>query len=112
MCVSCQIGGRELEENLQAVPRNYRATPHSTMGFAPATLFLKRAVRNKLPQSTSADKSAEIVQKRDVEQKCEMKCHADRKSKTKPCDLDLGESVILKSHSMRRKLIIRMNPTQ
>ena len=76
---------------MQAFLRNYRTTPHSTTGVAPSTLFLKRDVRNKLPQSTCADTVAEIVRKRDVEQKWKMKYHADRKRYVKPCDLEVGE---------------------
>ena len=57
---------------------------------------MKRAVRNKLPQSTCADPVAEIVRKRDVEQKWKMKYHADRKRYVKPCDLEVGEPVLVK----------------
>ena len=81
---------------MQSFLRNYRTTPHSTTGVAPATLFLKRAVRNKLPQSTCADPVAEIVRKSDVEQKWKMKYHADRNRYVKPCDLDVGEPVLVK----------------
>ena len=47
--------GKNWRKEMQAFLRNYRTTPHSTTGVAPATLFLKRAVRIKLPQSTCAD---------------------------------------------------------
>ena len=88
--------GKNWRKEMQAFLRNYRTTPHSTTGVAPSTLFLKRAVRNKLPQSTSADPVAEIVRKRDVEQKWKMKYHADRKRYVKPCDLEVGEPVLVK----------------
>ena len=65
--------GKNWRKEMQAFLSNYRTTPHSTTGVAPSTLFLKRAVRNKLPQSTCADPVAEIVGKRDVEQKWKMK---------------------------------------
>ena len=75
---------------------NYRTTPHSTTAVAPATLFLKRAVRNKLPQSTCADLVAEIGRKRKVEEKWKMTYHAGRKRYVKPCVLDVGEPVLVK----------------
>ena len=88
--------GKSWRKEMQAFLRNYRTTPHSTTGVAPSTLFLKRAVRNKLPQSTCADPVAEIVRKRDVEQKWKMKYYADRKRYVKPCDLEVGEPVLVK----------------
>ena len=88
--------GNNWRKEMQAFLRNYRTTPHSTTGVAPSTLFLKRAVRNKLPQSTCADPVADIVRKRDVEQKWKMKHHANRKRYVKPCDLEVGEPVLVK----------------
>ena len=88
--------GKNWRKEIHAFLRNYRTTPHSTAGVAPSTLFLKRAVRNKLPQSKCADPVAEIVRKRDVEQKWKMKYHADRKRYVKPCDLEVGEPVLVK----------------
>ena len=88
--------GKNWRKEMQASLRNYRTTPHSTTGVAPATLFLRRVVRNKVPQSTCADQIAEIVRKRDVEQKSKMKYHADRKRYVKSCDLDVGELVLVK----------------
>ena len=95
--------GNNWRKEMQAFRRNYRTTPHSTTGVAPPTLFLKRAVHNKLPQSTCADPVAEIVRKRDVEQKWKMKYHADRKRYAKPCDLEVGEPVLVKIPSTSSK---------
>ena len=64
---------------------------------------LKRTVRNKLPQSTYTDPDAEIVRNRDTEQKRKMKHHADRKCYIKPCDLNIGQSVLVRRPFMASK---------
>ena len=96
-CVkAAKSDGKNWRKEMHAFLRNYRTSPHATTGVAPSTLFLKRAVRNKLPQRAGADQVAEIVYKRDTDQKWKMKCHADRKNYHKPCDLSIGESVLVK----------------
>ena len=96
-CVkAAKSDGKNWRKEMQAFLRNYRTSPHATTGVAPSTLFLKRAVLNKLPQCASADPVAEIVRKRDTDQKWKMKYHADRKNYHKPCDLSVGESVLVK----------------
>ncbi len=47
--------GVNWRKELQAFLRNYRTTPHCTASVAPATLFLKRAAQNKLPQQSAYD---------------------------------------------------------
>ena len=88
--------GKNWRKELQTFLRNYRTTPHATTGIAPATMFLKRAVRNKLPQVNNADPIAEIVRKHDSSQKLKIKARADNKCYVKPCDVKLGESVLVK----------------
>ena len=88
--------GKNWRKKLQVFLRNYRTTPHATTDITPATLLLKRAVRNKLPQVNNADPVAEIVRKHDSSQKLKIKAHADSKCYVKPCDVNLGESVLVK----------------
>lgn len=88
--------GRNWRKELQVILRNYRTTPHATTGVAPAVLLLKRAVRNKLPQANHVDPVSEIVRKHDSAQKLKIKAHADNKNYVKPCDINLGESVLVK----------------
>jgi hypothetical protein len=96
-CVkTAKAEGKNWKRELQAFLRNYRTTPHLTTGVAPATLFLKRAVRNKLPQTTESDPVSEIVRKHDDEQKRKMKMYADNKQYVKPSDIDIGDSVLVR----------------
>ena len=93
---AAKVEGRNWRKELQAILRNYRTTPHATTGVAPAVLLLKRPVRNKLPQANHIDPVAEIVRERDSSQKLKMKAHADNKAYVKPCNISLGEAVLVK----------------
>ena len=48
---AAKVEGRNWRKELQDILRNYRITPHATIGVAPAVLLLKRPVRNKLSQT-------------------------------------------------------------
>ena len=74
---AAKVVGRNWRKELQAILRNYRTTPHATTGVSPATLLLKRPVRNKLSQPNHIDSVAEIVRERDSSQKLKMKADAD-----------------------------------
>ncbi|XP_006816315.1 uncharacterized protein LOC102810204 [Saccoglossus kowalevskii] len=52
-------------KEMQIFLQNYRTTPHATTSVSPATLFLKRIIRNKLPQINDIDPVSEIVRKYD-----------------------------------------------
>ena len=95
--VETKVEGRNWRKELQAILRNYCTTPHATTGVAPAVLLLKRPVRNKLPQVNHIDPVAEIVRERDSSQKLKMKARADNKANVKPCNISLGEAVLVKS---------------
>ena len=50
---SAHVEGKTWRKHLYKFLLNYRTTPHSTTGFAPAELLFNRKVRNKLPQLPS-----------------------------------------------------------
>ena len=93
---AAKVEGRNWRKELQAILRNYHTTPHATTGVAPAVLLLKRPVRNELPQANHIDPVAEIIPERDSSQKLKMKAHADNKAYVKPCNISLGEAVLVK----------------
>lgn len=45
--------GRNWKEDLHTFLMNYRATPHTTTGFAPSNLLFNRLIKTKLPQVVS-----------------------------------------------------------
>ena len=51
------MSGRPWRKDLYRFLLNYRATPHSTTGFPPATLLFNRTINTKLPQLTSQNRS-------------------------------------------------------
>ncbi len=89
--------GVNWKKALQAFLRGYRSTAHCTTGVAPATLFLKRVVKTKLPAVIEDDPASATVRVRDSEQKRKMKEYADRARYVKPCDLQIGDSVLVKT---------------
>ena len=50
---------RSFDQELQKFLRNYRATPHSTTGEAPATLLFNRQMRVRLPEITITQQPAD-----------------------------------------------------
>ena len=88
--------GLPWRKEVQVFLRNYRTTPHMTTSISPSTLFLKRTVRNKLPQVPTADPVSDIVRKYDSRQKCKMKMYADSKNYVKHSDIKVGDTVLVK----------------
>ena len=91
---AAKVEEKNWREKLQAILRNYRTTPHATTGVGPVVLFLRRPVRNRLPQASHID--PEIVRQRDFSQKLKIKVHADNKAYMKPCNIFPGETVPVK----------------
>ena len=104
--------GKNWRKELQAFLRNYRITPQATTDITPATLLLKRAVHNKLPQVNNADPVAEIVRKHDSSKKLKIKAHADSKCYVKPCDVNLREGVLVKRPFTASKSATAHDPIQ
>ena len=82
---------------------NYRATPHTTTGQPPATLFLGRRIRTMLPQLevTLSNDLDQQVRKHDTEKKQAYKAYADMKRRVKEHVLQL----VIASEFARRKSI-------
>ena len=71
---------------------------------------MKRAVRNKIPQANTADPMSEIIQKYDSLQKMKIKSYADNKHYVKPCNISLGDSVLVKRQFTMAKGSTVYNP--
>ena len=93
---TASVEGENWRKSMQRFLRSYRTTPHTTTGVSPATLFLGRPVRNKLPSCSYVDPTREAVNERDSTQKMKMKAYADRKSYVKPSDIAVGDTVLVK----------------
>lgn len=76
----------------------YRTTPHSTTGVSPAELMFRRKLRTKLPQVENLQENVfdEEMRDKDVYSKYRNKLYVDEKRGAVDCDLEPGDSVLLK----------------
>ena len=98
---------RDWKTEMYRFLRNYRATPHSTTGFPPATILFARSMKVKLPelnteQSSQSPLPRDKVQRRDYHQNEKMKRYADNKAYVKPSTLKEGDNVLVRSRFRRK----------
>ena len=112
---SAHAKGRPWTKHLYKFLLNYRTTPHSTTGFAPAELLFNRKVRNKLLQFTSTgtiikrSHDSEIVKENDNRAKQKMKIYADKRAKAKMSHMKIGD-VVLARQRKYNKFSTRFDP--
>ena len=77
---------------------NYRATPHSTTGFAPAVLLFNRQIQTKLPQvhSNAEQEKDSAVRSKDTTAKEKMKENTDRKRRAKKSVIEIGDLILIR----------------
>ena len=87
--------GSKWRESLLLFLLNFRATPHSTTGFAPATLFLGRKIKTLLPQTQVIQNLPLDVQVRanDSSKKEAYKEYADLKRSVVSHQFKIGDKV-------------------
>ncbi|KAK2552072.1 Uncharacterized protein P5673_026817 [Acropora cervicornis] len=74
---AAKADGKPWKTELFQLLRNYRSTPHSSTGIAPATALFNRPMRNELPEVPQPiDNSTDIAQG-DHQPKIKMKAYAD-----------------------------------
>lgn len=100
----CEIEKKNWRQQLQRFLRAYRASPHKSTGFAPATLmFNGRQYRTRLPsqkQGTSA--FHEQVKVNDGRAKATMKLNSDSKSYVKESSIAVGDRVLIKQQKLNK----------
>ena len=98
---SAHVEGKSWTKHLYKFLLNYRTTPHSTTGFAPAELLFNRKVRNKLPQLqqdstlSSPGGTREKVERNDDRAKAKMKTYTDTRVKAKSSSFHIGDMVLV-----------------
>ena len=100
LMMTCQLEKKNWRQQLQRFLRAYRATPHRTTGFAPATLlFNGRKYKTRLPSSkVQISAYQEEVQQNDKKAKESMKRQADQKAYVKESDIAEGDLVLVKQN--------------
>ena len=100
---SAHTEGKQWTKHLYKFLLNYRTTPHSTTGYAPATLLFNRAVCNKLPQITSPESSTnQQVKENDEKAKSKMKEKTDARRRAKPLNLEIGDLVLVRQQKRNK----------
>lgn len=87
--------GKDWRRELYSFLGNYRATPYPCTRKTPYELSMNRIVQTKLPSFTQVSPDPEVQQK-DQDAKSRMKAFADTKRSTKPHDLHIGDSALVK----------------
>ena len=96
--------GRDWQKDLYQFLLNYRATPHSTTGFAPSELLFNRKIKTKLPQ-ISMKRNSDIdrtVQKNDERAKERMKKYADKRSRATVSNIQVGDTVLIRQRKQNK----------
>ena len=91
----------------------YRATPHSSTKFSPSQLLFNRPIPAKLPHCSSTTVETSVLsaaRQNDHLAKNPSKFYADKRRRSKPCPLRIGDTVIVKRRK-RNKLSTTFDPT-
>ncbi|CAH1233289.1 Hypp668 [Branchiostoma lanceolatum] len=89
------IEGKAWKQELHAMLRNYRATPHTSTGKPPASLLFGREMKIKLPNTKPFTVNKEAIRK-DNATKTKMKEYTDQKRKARPNNLLVGDTVLVR----------------
>ena len=108
---SAHAEGRDWKAFLYQFLLNYRATPHSTTGIAPAQLLFNRKITTKLPEiSQPEDTPADTaVRAKDTKAKEKMKQRADKRARSRQPDIKIGDTVLVRQKK-RNKLTMKFDP--
>ena len=88
--------------------RQYRATPHTSTGYTPFQLLFGREPATKLPQVNKPNLINKQIEENAIQNdetaKYTMKRQLDERNHTKPCDIQIGNSVLKKTDRKENKL--------
>lgn len=96
---AAQIENKSWKQALYQFLRNYRATPHSTIGVSPAEALFNRKMKIKLPEipkkppHTKLDKKIRL---QDQINKKKMKDYADQKRRASDPNIQVGDTVLVR----------------
>ena len=86
--------------------RQYRATPHPSTGHSPFQLLFNRKPQTKLPH-VDLEPRGQVdshVRQNDKLAKTKMKEYADMRNHAKPCEIQIGDTVLVKNDTKQDKL--------
>ena len=108
--VKCaQVENKDWQRELCSYLRNYRATPHSSTGVAPASALNGYSLKTQLPEIVQVGPRPNFVEK-DVRSKETMKQNAERRRNIKETEIRIGDTVLMKETFRKGKLIPPFQP--
>ena len=108
--ITAKVEGRIWQQELNRFLLQYRTTPHATTKIAPSDLLFNRAVNGKLPtlvKNKTINRHKEAVENERLRAEYN-KVYADKKRHAKPCDIKVGDYVLIKQDK-QNKLTPRFN---
>ena len=108
--ITAKVEGRIWQQELNRFLLQYRTTPHATTKIAPSDLLFNRVVNGKLPtlvKNKTISRHKEAVENERLRAEYN-KVYADKKRHAKPCDIKVGDYVLIKQDK-QNKLTPRFN---
>ena len=105
------IEGRDWRKHLDQFLLDYRTTPHSTTGKAPATVLFGRNITNSIPSISQQKSVSKSIINADKQKKEKMKSYADTARHAKMYTYAPGTIVLVKNIKHHNKLTPPWNPT-
>ena len=90
-----RIEKKNFRQELYKFLRQYRSTPHSSTGKAPAEVLYSRQIRTRLPSVPNQSQTTPDIRPQDEEAKKKQKAAKDAKAYVKPHDIKKGDKVLL-----------------
>ena len=106
---SAQLMQKRWKSEMYQFLRNYRATPHSSTGKAPATVLNGYPLRTKLPEFSMRKDPADI-QASDQNAKSKMKFHAEKRRNIVESKLNVGDKILMRHMTKTGKLVSKFDP--
>ena len=101
---SAQLEGKPWKQELYRFLRNYRATPHTSTGIAPATALNGYPMKTKLPEIITHEEKSNIRQSDSVS-KQKMKYYAEKWRNIQKSEVEVGDQVLMKNVTKKGKLM-------
>ena len=105
---SAHVESKTWTKHLHRFLLNYRTTPHSMTGFAPAELLFNRKIRNKLPHIpsdtliTSQSHVEAKVKENDDGAKVKMKTYANANVRAKTSSVKIGDTMLARQQKYNK----------
>lgn len=88
--------GKSWKQQLFRFLHNYRATPHTSTGVAPASALFRHPIRTRIPEIAKANETDDNFRDFDRKQKDRMKHNADKRENTQKKPISVSDTVLIR----------------